>query len=600
MKKTLPLLCLSSLLIGVFAACNKEESKQDAPPPATSYTISWIDEKGTPLSQTSVEEGATPSYSYSVTDTAEWDYTFIGWSTAPNGEILNGIPAADKDASYYANVTAEKQKYTVVFHSNGGSAVSPQTVEYGEKAVQPETPNYDGHKFMGWSQSPTRIDLADFQQPVTGNVEYYAVWNKIIDVKSLLSSLLNGYELNPLRYIPESMQTNYSANLIEENQIIQDYSASVSVSDVRYGFGEQWQMVIENLEQSKTFFNALSVVDTLSASSITEFNNYFDNNPSDTAHHQFADGIYNVAIDFDGEILSYVLDYTADLPLLGTQTVQIALSMNANSGEKIGRIQLGDANALTYKILDNSYEFAIKYLGVRKAYFCVENDDNGLVSGKIYEYLTVSSVEIASAAEFYITDQYVSVIGNKADGLLGFTGYINELYDVDNGKLLGYEVQETLSAITYNTLWFNLNDVTGIQTLKYQEQSGDTAAAVYINGSTSKWQTKKVGGIGAKMLSRRFDIEFRTQYVYSYDAATESYVAHKISVPMLFVQEECYDTFIGDVKSTNNVTVSVSVNNQDLEKLLDDYDALIPVFISNKDKITPEVILAYIGNKITF
>ena len=105
---------------------------------------------------------------------------------------------------------------------------------------------------------------------------------------------------------------------------------------------------------------------------------------------------------------------------------------------------------------------------------------------------------------------------------------------------------------------------------------------------------------GFKAASRRFDIEFRTQFVYSYDAATEKYIEHKISVPMIFVQEEVYDDFASDVKSANKITISVDIDESDVEHILEDYDELIPVFIENKDMVTEETIIAYIGDKITF
>ena len=69
---------------------------------------------------------------------------------------------------------------------------------------------------------------------------------------------------------------------------------------------------------------------------------------------------------------------------------------------------------------------------------------------------------------------------------------------------------------------------------------------------------------------------------------------------MMLVQEDNYDTFVSDVKSTNNVTVSVTVSSADFAKLLSDYDTLIPAFIANKDNVTVDAILAYIGEKITF
>lgn len=99
---------------------------------------------------------------------------------------------------------------------------------------------------------------------------------------------------------------------------------------------------------------------------------------------------------------------------------------------------MGEPNALYYEISENSNKFAIKYLGVRRAYFSIERNNDGNVEGHIYEYLTYEGIGISSSADFYIDDDYVTAVGNKADGMIGFTGYICELYDVDTGKMLAY------------------------------------------------------------------------------------------------------------------------------------------------------------------
>lgn len=606
--KKLFLIILALLLVVFCVACGGNSNDTDTNtdtsvntdtdteiPQPKEYTIKWFDENGNVLSTDTVTEGENPLYTYTKADTAEWDYTVEGWSLTSGGEVLDAIPVASKDASYYAVVTQVKQKYTVTFNSNGGSAVEAQIVEYGALATLPTEPTYDGHKFMGWCTDKNGESNVDFSKAITGNTEYFAIWNTVVDVKALLNALLSGYELNPYSYIPESMQPSFSANLVEGGDIVSDYTNGfISISDVTYGFGEQYHMVLDNLGQSQTFFNVLTVIEGISASSISAFNNHFDKNPADTAHHTFKDSIYNITIDFDGETISYIVDYAASLPVLGEQTVQIALLMDIETSERIVRIQLGDANALKYVIKENSYEFAIKYLGIRRAMFSVERDADGNVSGSIYEHLTYEGVGTSSCAEFYITEDYVSVVGNKASGLIGFTGYINELYDAKTGKLLGYEVQETLSAVKYDTLWFNLNDIGGITSIKYQKAEDKNPAKIFINGSSTAWESKKA------LLSRRFDIEFRTQFVYSYDATEEKYIEHKIEVPMIFVQEKYYDTFIDDVQATNKVTISVKVNNNDLDKILEDYDTLIPVFIESKDKVTADTIIAYIGDKIVF
>lgn len=68
---------------------------------------------------------------------------------------------------------------------------------------------------------------------------------------------------------------------------------------------------------------------------------------------------------------------------------------------------------------------------------------------------------------------------------------------------------------------------------------------------------KMVGGLGLNMLSRRYDIEMRTQYFYYYDATSKSYVAKAIDMPMLFVQEDYYDTLVSDIASKNELTITL-------------------------------------------
>jgi hypothetical protein len=351
------------------------------------------------------------------------------------------------------------------------------------------------------------------------------------------------------------------------------------------------------------FFNALTVVETIASSSITAFNNYFDQNPADTAHYEFENGIYNIAIKFDGDILYYVVDYTANIPTIGDVTAQNAMAMIVETGEKSVRIQLGDANALAYTVKENCYEFAIKYLGVRRAIFSIARDDNGDISGKIYEYLTVSSVDIASSAEFYITNSYASIVGNKADGIVGFSNTICELYNTNTGKMLGYEVNETAEklgvTVNFDTLWFNLKNVSGLNSIKYVAATQNNSAMLYVNGLSEEWKSKTVGGFSLASFSRRFDIEFRTQYVTSYDPTAEKYTVHKIQVPMLFIQEDYYDSHTDDIKSANkNVIATVTVSEKDRTQLTSNYDEFVPVFVENKEIFTVELILAYIGDKI--
>ena len=396
MKKLICILLMCLLCITLLVACDSNDTPgnsntatgnsntaTDNSNTATDkkeYTITWKSEDGTTLGTTKVKEGTTPSYTYTVTDTAEWDYTMNGWATTQNGEVAQ-IPAASADATYYANVSKTKQQYTITFQTNGGTAISTVTLEYGQTLSAPTTdPTKADHRFAGWYTDTALQTAVAWPITVTENKTLYAAWNEVVDIPALLQSLLSGYQLNPYQAIPDSMKPGAAGNLItSSNGVVTDYTSAVNVSTIRGGgFGEQWHMILDNLQQTNTFFNVLSVVEGLTTTSVSAFNNYFDNNPSDTAHHNFASGIYSVTIDFDGEMLFYVLDYTANIPVLGQQTVQISMSMDAEAEEKTVRVQIGDANALKYTISGNSYEFYIKYLGVRRAYFAIEETSDGV------------------------------------------------------------------------------------------------------------------------------------------------------------------------------------------------------------------------------
>lgn len=111
--------------------------------------------------------------------TAQYDYTFAGWSTTPNGD-------AEQDAtkhvtSYravYAAYTATVRTYTIYFRSDAGGILQYfENVPYGGSATYTgSTPTKSGvsdpedYVFNGWSPSPENI---------TGNTNCYPVFTYI-------------------------------------------------------------------------------------------------------------------------------------------------------------------------------------------------------------------------------------------------------------------------------------------------------------------------------------------------------------------------------------------------------------------------------------
>lgn len=428
-----------------------------------------------------------------------------------------------------------------------------------------------------------------------------SVENSKEDIIAYLRDMLTSYNTDPYSYIPASMHIGSPSHIVSRTDVTVDFSSFVSTSKITsQGFGQQWNMILSNIEQSEMFFTALSAVETVSSSSIVIFNNYLDKNPSDTAQYSFRYGIYNVYIDFDGQTLRYALDYTANVDGASDVSAQILLSMNIDGGERRVRVQLGDANALCYTLTNNSYSFAIKYAGIRRAYFSAERNSDSTVSGRIFECLTVGEAEISSAADFYITPEYTIAVGNKADGMLAFDGHIVEVYDSSTGKLIGYEVEEAISALTYNTLWLDLCHIDGITSVRAEKSDADSDFTFYINNSESEFKSKKVGGLSGKMFSRRFDIEFRTQYFYVYDEGLDEYTQTAVKVPMMFIQQEQLESFENNIESENGIKASIDAVNSDISIITASYSELLPKFKENKESLDSDKIIEFIGSKAEF
>ncbi|MGD9605720.1 MAG: InlB B-repeat-containing protein [Bacilli bacterium] len=559
----------------------------------TFFSITW-EVNGTIVeTDPKVLEGTVPEFNGIVPtkeSTNQFNYAFSGWSPL--------VVAANKNQTYVAIFSETVREFIIDFDENGGSSVGSISKEFGTQISAPSAPVREGYVFISWCLDNELTQEVTWPITVVENITIHAKWNEVIPYGDYLSSLLLGYELNPYNYIPAAMKRGVP--LINEQMTTYNLSNATSISNIPFGgFGEQWHMVITNIEESIKFLNVLNVVETITGLSIVTFNNYLDENPANFSSFEFEEGIYKVTIIFEEGILYYVLEYTTTVPIFGEQTIQIALSYDINTHETIGRIQIGDSNALRYQILENSFSFGIKYLGVRRAYFEVSKDQNNNVEGHIFEFLELDGVySNCSTASFYIEDTYAYVVGNKSKSMIGWEGTITEVYEASTGLLLGYEVMESLNSIIYNTIWFNLKDASGFSSIKIAEApiENSNPYLIYINGSDSVFQSKTVGGISVKTFSRRFDVELRTQYFYYLDNEVTYEVA--LDIPMLFVQEENLSTIITDLTSVNPDINFNLLTSQDIQdEIMAAYDELTGPFIIAKEEVTSDDIVNYIGDK---
>ena len=584
------------------------------------YSITFADENGNKLDAIKYSYEEVPSYTYSKDDTQEFNYTVIGWSTSLGGELLDVLPKVVGNATYYAVVSCSVKKYTITFDSNGGSEVNSITRDYGTSIDEPTKPTKQGYKFVGWTSDEEGTKAVTWPYTLVDNVTFYAQWNEKVNIKAYFNSLLQIIGHDPYSYIPNSLRQNYSKNFVPIGACNYDFINFTDVSDITYGgHGEQWRMVIENIEESEKFYSVLSLGEGAINSSVVLFNNFLDNNVDDTATHTIKDTAYTAKLNFKSGVLTYTIQYKTnlDIPFFGEVMPQVDMTYDITTLEKAVRIQLTENNAMKYIVTNNSYVFALEY-GVetvsRKAYFQIDrNDENGGIAGHIYEFVQYKDKDLVpSCADFYITDEYTTVVGNKASGLVGFKGYINELYETREGKLIGYEVRETLTFASisgqYNTLWFNLNNISGITSVKAIENENHTGTYtnknphdIYLNGSSTKFEPTYNTKAFVKT-SRKYDVELRKQYFYGYDSES-NFVKYECEIPMMFIQADNdkdtnFSDFPGDILKDNKINGSVNLASEYIEKIQEDYALYIDIFIEHKDTVTGEAIENYIGNAI--
>lgn len=75
--------------------------------------------------------------------------------------------------------SSEKASYEVTFDTQGGPAVTSQTIEEGGKVEEPEQPVWPKHRFIGWYKESACENAWNFEtDTVTGALTLYALWEE--------------------------------------------------------------------------------------------------------------------------------------------------------------------------------------------------------------------------------------------------------------------------------------------------------------------------------------------------------------------------------------------------------------------------------------
>ena len=409
------------------------------------------------------------------------------------------------------------------------------------------------------------------------------------DLIKLAASVIKAFGSAPdvWEFLPESFDP--------ENRVIAqepDYTSSVSVNNIpQNGMGKQLNVVYDVLTKAEVAVNTVNKIYAVMNVISELYTAFLDTDPESyevfTAN---AGGFeFTIMVADDGYRLSATVG-------------EVEVTLTASNDDEIygAYVQLTETTALKYEVTDDSIQIALNILNKGAMLVEFERTEEGVI-GYVYEFLGITDSDlISTSAMIEVTNDYTIVIGTKGDFIPTSVSRNCEIYDNATGKLVGTKVREDVKGIVFNTYWFPLIKVSGINSIsKLDEMNGVNPDTIYINGYSGEdtIHTMLVGlSIISKSTSRRFDIEFKTMYFWQYDEEKKDYVSVSAEIPMIFIQEEFVDDFESNFKDKNkdylnsgNVTLLVA--NKEFAVIDYAYSELLTEYDKNKDVVTRQYII---------
>ncbi len=363
-----------------------------------------------------------------------------------------------------------------------------------------------------------------------------------------------------------------------------DYSNFVNVSSIpKNGIGKQMDTVYGLLNIGEKAISVVNKVYAVMNSIKSLYSAFIDTTDEEK---DYSNSVGNI---------SFAIEIKEDVYYLNAELLGVKVKIYSNGGNGYGaRVQLTNTTVLKYTVKEDYLLVALDVLdsSVTQIEFVRKNKQ---VCGYLYETIFNGSDFLSTSSLVYVEDSYTIIIGNKGDFILTSEGTNCEVYSNTTGTLVGSEVREILKGKAYNTLWYNLYSIGGITNIKKEDKkNGSNADTIYINNASKAIHSKNVS---LTDWSRRFDIEFKTMYFYSYNEDKEEYDQVKIEIPMVFIQEDYLSTFIEDFSEENEDylpgNITLNVNKSDKEAVSFAYSDLLSLYDEMKSKVTYDSIKNY-------
>lgn len=147
------------------------------------------------------------------------------------------INIRDKENLEKISSSLEENKilYNVLFDTDGGSEINPQTIEKGNKVSQPSDPVKKGYKFIEWQLEDKKFD---FNEEINSDIKLIAKWEKLEDSNNTDDNKNNVIDNNNTKNNESSNDNSNNNNqeklAINLNDNVQYYISTMNISCSSY------------------------------------------------------------------------------------------------------------------------------------------------------------------------------------------------------------------------------------------------------------------------------------------------------------------------------------------------------------------------------
>ena len=368
--------------------------------------------------------------------------------------------------------------------------------------------------------------------------------------KTVLASVMTRPE--PWSFLPDGLrEENMAYSALPAN----DFTEFVPTEKIgARAIGKQLNVLYDTLDGVEAVLKNVDGVYTSVNAIASVYQNFINANPDQ----------YKL---FERDILGFririSLTDTSSTVLVGTSSSSVELSSDVLTGTRYGRIQAKDGFALKYETKENRLKLALSGtvggVGILRQLEFMRDQKTQKVTGYLSEFKGAESVAVKTSALLYADEERTVIMSNKreTDDLI-ILGY-EELYDSKTGEMLGGEVTESVMIGTgFDTLWFPMHNVTGIDKVKAAKKSAEELLDssvnldyIYVNESENVLETHTV----AISQTREYDIEMKDVYYIVEEKhlfGIKTYRKELCSVPMLFIQTKYFDNFSRHIVEDNS------------------------------------------------